>query len=296
MRYEARMAFTTTAVAWALAGATAAGAPMVSAPIDVHLPDHLRAPITEAAEAELDPKRGPENARQILERARSEAARRPRDAMTLQLRIAALELRRTFLTESTLDEGQRYEQALATFSRLDLAEPGFAGWLERTLKRRPEVQANLQKGGTLQVAVLSRGAIDRETLERSLRSAFEQSELPFKLAFTPPKAADYLLKVSTENLTRPGQKPAVGLRVVVESTAEDAVGDKQRSSRALEADRPEAAAEAGARWVGHVVGRDLVARFLADRGLPMMVRGPLSGGSVPGLPAGGGHHDHEHDH
>lgn len=58
--------------------------------------------IDKAAEAELDPKRGPENARQILERAKADAAN-PAEEMTFQLRVAELELRRTFLTESELD-------------------------------------------------------------------------------------------------------------------------------------------------------------------------------------------------
>lgn len=284
---------TSVLVALAATAAPTAGAPMVRAPVDAYLPPHLRPPIEKAVEAELDPKRGPENARQILERAKADAAT-PADAMTFQLRIAALELRRTFLAESKLEEGQRYEQALSTFSRLDLAEPGFAAWLERTLERRPEAKSTLSESKTLKVAVLTRGPIERRDLQKQLRSAFEQSDLDFDLEFVAPSEADYAMKVSTENLTRPGKKPAVGIRVVVQSSSADAIGEKNRIARALEADRPEAAAEAGARWVAHVAGRDLVARFLADRGLPMMILGPLSGGAVPGLPMPGGHEGHGH--
>jgi len=263
--------------------------------VDAFLPDHLRPSVEAAARAELDPKRGPANALRVLERAQREAAKSEADRVTLQLRVAALELRRTFLSESKLEESKRYEQALSTFSRLDLAEPGFAAWLERTLEHRPEVAAALEASSRLEIAVLTRGPIDRELVQKALGSAVDASRLDIDLAFGSPQSADYLMKVRAENITRAGRQPAVGLRVTLQSTRDESLGSAQQLRRAIRAEDPEAAAKAGAKWVAHIGGRDLVARFLADKGLTMMVLGPLSGGAVPGLPMPNRHgHDRGH--
>lgn len=273
---------------WTALLLTAAGAPAV----DALLPDHLRPAIEAAAEAELDPKRGPGNAKEILERVQREVARSPRDQMSVQLRLAALELRRTFLAESKLERSGRHEQALSTYSRLDLTEPGFAEWLDRTLDHHPEVQASLEASNDLKISVLSRGPVGREELQEALRAAFAAADLGVDLELVTPRRAEYLLKVTTENMTRDGRAPAVGVTVVIQSAQREDPWSKHRIRRAFTAESPEEAARVGARWVARVGGRDLVARFLADRGLTMMVLGPLSGGAVPGMPQPHSHHEH----
>lgn len=262
--------------------------------VDAYLPPHLRPAVAAAADAELDPKRGPANALQMLERAQREVAKTPEEVMTFKLRVAALELRRTFSTTSKLDDAGRHEQALSTYSRLDLTEPGFAAWLGRTLDHHPEVAEAIAASPEIEVAVLTRGPIERKALEQALRRALKVSGLDLKLAFVEPKEADYLLKLTAENITQNGRRPAIGLQVVLQSTKDDGVGAKQKMGRAIAAPTPEEAAAAGAEWVAHIGGRDLVARFLADRGLTMMVLGPLSGGAVPGMPMPGGHDGHDH--
>ncbi len=253
-------------------------------PLDPMLPDHLRPVVERASAAELDSGRGAANAVRLLQEAQRG---RPEDQLRLQLRVAAISLRQTFLTKSKLDVPGRYGQALATFSRLDVTEPGFSAWLERTLKHRPDAERSLSEDPKIRVAVLIRGkVVDRATLKSELRTAFADLKRRAQLTFVAPKDADYRLELGAQTMTRPGERPTI--EFVAEVQAKD--GWESRLRRAIEADEPSVAARAGARWAARIAGRDLAAKHLAAHGLAYMIAGP----SVLGIP-GTTPHDH-HDH
>lgn len=267
-----------------------AGAPP-TAPIDPYLPPSLRATVADASAAELDPKRGANNALGILERAKDGAAPGA-EAQALDLRIAATSLRSRFLTAEQFPRSRRYEQALSTFARLDLAEPGLAAWLDRTLAESPATAKKLGKraGWTVEVGLLTRSAsLDRKRVEKAFTDAFAAAGV--KLRFVPAKDARLVITAGAEDVPRPSEgDSAVKLTIGLESVKDGAVVWRGGFFRVTAAKDPRLALEGALEWSARIGGRDLFFRWLGEHGMETMLElGPRRPGPVAD-------HDHNHGH
>ncbi|MEM7678230.1 MAG: hypothetical protein AAF449_19745, partial [Myxococcota bacterium] len=237
--------------------------------------------------AELDPKRGPTNALGIIERAIAEAPSNARSRRVLGLRRAAIALRRIFLERRQFPEPMRYTQALATFSQLDLTEPGLAEWLTRSLEHNPTARARLGPSSkkNLTAALLLRGqALNRKRVVKIFTDAFERAG--FSLRFVSAKKAAFVLKLSSQGVKspRPGQS-AVRTELGIEHIIDKKADWQTQLFRTTSADTPKAALESGVQWLARIGGRDLLFRWLSTQGLPT-----LSGNERRGL------RNHSHAH
>jgi hypothetical protein len=225
------------------------------------------APAVKAAhEAEIDPKRGPENARQILkrEKTRHDAAR---VRTALDLRIAATSLRERFLRAEGFPERMRKAQALSTYSRLDLAEPGLARALRAVLEARREAGEEVPASLSVKVAVLARTrSFDPGAFEARLAEAFENAGVELERA--APKEADFVLKVGTRDLSAKSTRRTVTVSLDLEQREGGEVVWRSSSFRTSAADSIDAALDAGLAWLARIGGRDLLFRFLADGPVP----------------------------
>src|SRR5688500_12538865 len=106
---------------------------LFAAQLDPTLPDDVRPIVEQAVKAELDPKRGSGNAVEIL-KAEKTKFNDPAKGLSIDLRMAAIDLRRRFLTDERFPVPIRWEQALSTFARLELSEPGVKEWIDEALK------------------------------------------------------------------------------------------------------------------------------------------------------------------
>ena len=255
---------------------------------DPSLPDKVRPAVAQAVAAELDPKRGPANAMRIIERAQAKYAEGSPAFKALALRRAAIGLRRIFLTEEDFEEPERYEQALSTFSRLELSDPGFKEWIQRTLDHHPEARKTLgqSKARRINVALLLRGAdLVRADVEAAFRTGLDRVGL--QVRFVPAKKAAFIVKLAAEGTKspRPDQR-AVRVILGIEHVMDNKVAWRTSLFRTTTAADPAVAFAASLDWLVRVGGRDLVFRWLGTQGLPVLVgNGPL------GLRS----HDH-HDH
>lgn len=255
--------------------------------VDPFLPEVVRPVVEKAIEAELDPKRGPVNAMAVIEAA---LPKYPEDSplfLALNLRRAAIGLRRIFLARPDFEVPQRYEQALSTFSRLELSDPGFKAWLLRTLEHHPTAKAQMgrREQRRIDVAVLLRGAeLDRSDVQKRFKNAF--AALDFDLRFVSAKKAAFVLSVASEGTKspRPDQR-AVRVVLGIENIDIDdgKVEWRTRLFRTMTAPTPDRAIDESLQWLVRVGGRDMLFRWLATHGLVTLVD------------SSGLHHS-EHDH
>lgn len=241
----------------------------VSSMVDPLLPAELRDTVAEASKAELDPKRGPNNAVEILRSKKSEVGAKPALATALDLRIAATKLRERFLGATEFPPAKRAEQALSTFTRLDPAEPGAEVWLQRALDASPEVKRKLGKRSTwkLRTAVLTRSAaLDRGVAERTFAAALEK--VGVRLELVPAKEAEVVLVLGAEDAAREvGKDHAVKVTLGIELIQDKKVAWKNGIFRIEAADDPEVALKSALEWLARVGGRDLYYRWLGAKGL-----------------------------
>ncbi len=112
---------------------------------DPVLPEIIRPAVERASKAELDPKRGAGNAVEILKAERKKFQGAQDIQLAIDVRVAATMLRSRFATNEKVTEPERLQQALSTFSKLDMSEPGLKEWTERAIALLPEVKAELSK-------------------------------------------------------------------------------------------------------------------------------------------------------
>jgi len=248
--------------------------------IDPYLPASLFPTVTAAAQAELDARRGSGNAIATL---KAERAKRqlPDELMALDLRVAGVVLRQRFLTDKKFPEPLRWEQAISTFSRLDLAEPELKTWLDRAIANHPFAKKELAKKNkrVLKAALLLRGeGFDKKKAEAAFRKPI--AALGFDLQFVPAKEASLILKLAAEDAVSevPDQR-AVRVLLGLESLQDGKVVWHQSLFRTTKAKESSVALEAALEWMTRVGGRDLFFRWLGEHAFPSLVAGlgPPSG-------------------
>jgi hypothetical protein len=261
--------------------ATLFGQPMK---IDPTLPERLRPVVERAIEAELDPKRGPNNAAVILQAAMEEANQG--DQLSLRLRLAGVELRRLFLDKKQDPKPLRYQQALTTFTRLDLTEPGLKEWTARVLEANPEAKKAWEAAQPLKLAVLSGGlAGRRDVIAARLLSALEGAGAEVK--FVEPEAADYRLSYSASNAPR---DDVAGVTGRLEIVGRGPKPWRHTISQTSVGRTPEVARDGAIEWLTRVGGRDMFFHWTAGMHMPALVEGPTLGSGPPRR--GHGHHEH----
>lgn len=255
--------------------------------IDPALPDEIRPTIEAAIEAELDDKRGPDNAMKVLEAGLQKYGKSAHHIMAIRLRTAGVFLRRRFLSDAKFPMPIRYEQALSTFSRLDLTEPGLTDWFQKTLKHHPEGKEKFgtKKSRRLPIAVLLRGSgLDPKLVNAAFVDGFKNTG--FDLAIVPAKKARMLviLKTETPRQTEPGRR-AVRLVMGIESIVDGETTWRHSLFRTEAADSFEAAVTSGLKWLVRIGGRDLLFRWLGETAFDTLLPNP-----EPADHEGHGHH------
>jgi len=237
--------------------------------IDPALPDSIRKVVISASKAELDPKRGLGNALQILRAERKNWRDEPQTLMALELRLAATLLRSRFVNNKRQKEPERYQQALSTFSKLELSEPGLRTWINRTLAKNPKVQKKLRpkkRTQAISVAILTRGSgLDSKPISKQLKKRL--GDVGFPIRKTPVKTARYLLKFGSDEVRNAAGKPVVRVSLNIESRVKGRAVWQQTFFRTSEASVLAEAIDENIDWLLKVGGRDLLFNWLRFNGL-----------------------------
>jgi hypothetical protein len=259
-------------------------------PPDPYLPEGARAAVERASAAELDPKRGVSNAVETLKSERAKMQNQTREAAALELRVAGTVLRGKFMTSREFEEPARYQQALSTFSRLDLAEPGLRTWIDRTIALHPEAKKQLAKKSDWKVraAILTRGSgLDREAIARAFAAAL--AKVGATLEVVPAKGAPMVLTLAAEDAPRAENGDiAVRLSFGAESIQDGKVVWRSELYRIEAAKDPKVALAASLDWMSRIGGRDLFFRWLGERGLSLLAETKPGPGGHDHGPHGGG--------
>lgn len=248
-----------------------------AAQLDPFLWEEVRSLVEQAWAAEQDPKRGPGNAETLLKNARVEFAS-DRHRTALDLRRAATSLRQVFRTAQQFSEVQREAQALSTYSRLDLAEPGLATDLQRALLARQRAIADEDSPIVvpelgIRAAVLSRNAsLDAPRFARRLRARLKK--VGVRLKTVAPAEADFILKIGAKNVETRGDTRQVTVRIDLEQVDRGRTAWRHALFRTTAAPTAQEALDVGLEWLARIGGRDLLFRYLADGPLPELM--PLS--------------------
>lgn len=233
---------------------------------DPVLPASIAAAVARSAEAELDPKRGTQNAVEIL-KAEQRRISGDRDLeMSLNVRLAATVLRARFASNDKVEKSVGLQQALSTYAKLDITDPGLSAWMERSVEATPAAKAAFAKSGRkIDVAVLARGeGLDAAAFSERLRGLVWATGL--NLIKKPPKEATYVIKLAAEQMRSASAAPTI--RVTLELLREGPSPLKKTLFRTVEAEKPEIAMAAALEWLARVGGRDLVFHWMAEHGLP----------------------------
>src|SRR5687768_15608597 len=137
--------------------------------MDPTLPEDLRPMAQRVIEAELDPKRGTGNAMEIL-KAEQQKHKDPARQTAIALRMAAVVVRRRFITVDEFPLPARYEQALSTFARLELSDPGVKEWIEEALKHHEYAKKRIgnKSQRRIKAAIQTRGGLDKQRIAKPL--------------------------------------------------------------------------------------------------------------------------------
>jgi hypothetical protein len=241
--------------------------------IDPFLPEPLRPTLEKAIDAELDPKRGVGNAVEILKVKKSELAGRRTDEVALELRSAAIKVRERFMTADEFTAEMRPVQALSTFSRLDLHDPGLGQWLDRALDKNPAAKKKLGKRGTwtIKVAILVRGSgLDKKLVHDAFASAFQK--VGVRLETVAPREAPMVITVGAEDAPQEGSDGAgVKVTFAAQSLDHEKVSWEQSLYRIERAKSFEVALRSGLEWIARIGGRDLFFRWLGESAFPLLL-------------------------
>ena len=251
---------------------------------DPALPPELRAVVEKAVAAELDKTRGPGNAVDALRLERSKYERAPLLQLAIDLRIAATVLRQQFLANSKVSEEDRYAQALSTYSRLDLTDPGLDTWFDRAVAHG-SAEAKAAFGDTrkrqIPLAIEARGSgLDKKDLSDRFRTALKSAGLT--MVAPTDKQPGYLARLAALEVRDEGGQATVRVTLEVEATKWTF---KKASFRTTTAPDAKAAVTAAAEWLIRIGGRDMVFDWFDRNGIKgAVLTGPESV------------HDHDHDH
>jgi hypothetical protein len=240
-------------------------------PIDPFLPDALRPAVEEAVSAELDAKRGPENALEILKAKKNTVSGDEALSLSLDLRIAAVSLRSRFLQATQFSEDARYVQALSTFSRLDLGEPGLSRWLDLALDRNPEAKRKLgKKPWIMKAAILARGSgWDKKLADGVLASALGKAGV--HLDVVPPKEAPVVVVFGVEDAPHQENRASVKVTIALQRIERGKVVWEQSLFRTEAAERFADALASALTWAARIGGRDLFFRWLGENAFPALM-------------------------
>lgn len=248
--------------------------------LDPSLPEALRPVVQAAAEAEVDPKRGPGNAQATLQSALQSYTTSQPEHLALRLRIAATYLRNSFLTTSKKAAPERYVEALSTFGRLDLTEPGLQHWIEQCLAHKPDARAAFKTARKIPVSVLIRGAgLRREAVRQAFEAAFKPTG--FSIDWVPAREAHFVLKLAARMNSA---DRTVRVELETEGVHSGEVAWRDGAFRVSRAADLKAAVQDSLQWLARVSGRNLLFRWMGEHGLPGL------------LSNRGAHHDHHHHH
>lgn len=220
--------------------------------------------VAEAAVAERDPTRGPGNAIARLEAEKKRhGARRLRTA--IDLRIAATALRERFRAAGRFPEPVREAQALSTYARLDLAEPG----LKEALLAAIEAAEGPPPELALSIAVLGKTpGLDLDAFTERLSARLD--EVGVRVDTVPPAAADFVLRLGAADEPPRGDRRVVSARLELAQRGDGEATWRRGLYRSAAAASPEAALTASLEWLARMGGRDLLFRYLATGPLPQL--------------------------
>jgi hypothetical protein len=262
---------------------------------DTYLPENVRDVVQRAHEAEVDPKRGPRNAIELLKSERAKYANDERATSALDLRVAGTILREKFISSDEFPEPERYVQALSTYARLDLWEPGLKTWLDKTIAKNPESKKKLGKKSdqNLKVAILTRGSgLDKNEITRAFKKALEKVGMGFEVVAMAD--AQYALVLGAEDAPMENKTDtAVKISFGAERIENKKVVWKTTFFRVEAAKDPKVALASALEWTARIGGRDLYFRWLGERAFPMLADPKTQRG---GMQFPGAHPDHDHDH
>lgn len=232
--------------------------------IDPTLPEDLRPVVERAVEAELDPKRGAGNAVEVL-RLERKKHQDQRHQLALDLRNAATTLRQRFITVDEYPVPIRYEQALSTFSRLELTEPGIEAWIDKALQHHEYAKKRIGKKNqrVIEAVVLTRGGLDRKRIQKAFQETVATTG--FRLKMVPAKKATMVLKVSAEDA--PSQKKdlrMVRVQLGLESVRDGKVVWRHNMWREDGGKDADEAIDRALTWLAKVGGRDMFFRWLGE--------------------------------
>lgn len=252
--------------------------------VDPALPPELRPAVERAIQAELDPKRGAGNAMEILQAEEARFAGDPDKAISCRLRYAGVVLRSKFVNNLSAPEDVRYLQALSTYSKMDVTDPGLAEWIDRTIKHVPAAKPLLdKKKRRFSVAVSAQGSgLEPAALFEDLAKAV--SNAGFTVTKAPFKEANYSLKIAALEVRTENERSIVRVTAQIEALEKGKPIWRTALFRTMEAREPKAAQAAAVEWLIRIGGRDLLFDFLERNG--------LKGARMP--KPGGDHHDHDH--
>ena len=231
--------------------------------IDPTLPEDLRPMAKQVIEAEMDPKRGTGNAVEILKAERAKYQDQ-RHQLAIDLRMAAVVLRRRFISVDQFPVPIRWEQALSTFARLELSEPGVKEWINEALKHHDYAKKRIgtKKQRRIKAAVLTRAGLDKQRVVKPIAELIKQAG--FELALVPAKEATMVITASAEDAP-----PEKNLRMVRVQLGMESIRDGKviwrhalyRTEGGVDADE---AIGRALTWLAKVGGRDLFFRWLGE--------------------------------
>lgn len=259
-------------------------------PIDPFLWPAVLEPVARAAEAERDPKRGPGNAMQILSEA-LEHVSSDRHRTALRLRLAGTALRQRFSASDKFPEPIRRAQALSTYSRLDLFEPGLKASLRAAIEAEHsghEGEAHDEEPLVLKAAVLGRSSsVEPAPFKAILQDGFQRAGA--RIEWVAPKEADYVLELGVIDNTVDDEVRQVTVTLDMKQVEGGKTTWHARMFNTSAAPSFDAGLKAAYTWLGHLGGRDLLFHALAEGPVP-----GLNALSIPGMPNQAPAHAHRH--
>jgi hypothetical protein len=223
------------------------------------LPDALFPAVSAASEAEWShPKRFGE-ARAILLRERSRVASDPELLRVIDLRVAANILRSRSEATSSLASNDRWKDALFTFARLDLKEPGLDRWLQ---KARENEKPRREKSMLFQLAYFAPSqSFDLSAAHDRLSALFSRLDIPIQRV--DEANASFLLRIRALGVQHIGAMSQVRMGVVVQHRDHGRVIWEDSLTHTASGSNSKAAQDACIDALLRLAGRDLLFHWLS---------------------------------
>jgi hypothetical protein len=248
--------------------------------LDPTLPDDLRPMAKMVVEAELDPKRGTGNAVEIL-KAEQTKHRDQYHQMAVSLRMAAVVLRKRFISAEEFPVPIRYEQALSTFARLDLSDPGVKEWIDLALKHHDYARKKIGKKSQrrIKASIQTRGGLDKNKVAKPIAELIRSAG--FELTIVPLKEATMIITASAEDAPPEKNLRMVRVQLNLESIRNSETVWRHalyRTEGGVDADE---AIGRSLSWLAKVGGRDLFFRWLGEEAFHSFLQGGPTGKKDP---------------